>query len=122
MIAMQKEWVALRPKANGELRGYWRVPGKSYEARRPRNCIYIPMHVRRALRDDPVDRQILIERVWAYMTKEMVITAIETRKPNLKIRTKDSKLKLIRQWLSTGIRDPFEEWKPLSDRLLAAYA
>lgn len=117
---MQREWVVFRPKANGERRGYWRVTGKPYESRRPRYTIYIPRHVQRALHDDPVDRQILIEEVWEYMTKDMIITAIKTQNPGMKICSKDRKLKLIRQWLSTGIEDPFEEWQPLLDRFLAA--
>ena len=63
----------------------------------------------------------LLGRMWNYMTKEMIITAIRTQHPEMKIRTKDRKLKLMRQWLSTGIEDPFREWKPLQDRFWASY-
>lgn len=110
--------VVLRPRADGKHRGYLKDFDTPYKARRPRRLIYIPSDVLDELDEESIDTRILLRRVWTYMTKDMVITAIKTQHPDLKIRTKDSKLKLIRQWLSTGIVDPFEEWKPLSDRFL----
>ena len=91
--------------------------------RKPRWVIRVPYHIAREIDGNrpftenmgwgDMSGKVTFDsrKIWQCMTKEMVIKAIESQIPEMRINTKLRKLTLITQWLDNG-GDP-NVWEPL---------
>ena len=91
--------------------------------RKPRWVIRVPYHIAREIDGNrpytehmgwgDMSGKVTFDarRIWQCMTKEMVIEAVESQIPEIKINTKSRKLTLSKQWLDNG-GDPYV-WEPL---------